>query len=81
MSAPKRRPRRGKPGDLDALKRQLWHAVLTAGDLLDSESAETRLRACHAVSQAAATYRSVLADAETDARLSALEEIAADRRP
>jgi hypothetical protein len=54
---------------------------LTAGDLLDSESAETRLRACHAVSQAAATYRSVLADAETDARLSALEEIAADRRP
>ncbi len=80
MSAPKRRPRRGKPGDLDALMRELWAALRAASALLDHETPEVRLRAAHAVSQTAATYRAALADSELDQRLSELEKIAAARR-
>jgi hypothetical protein len=74
MSEPqKRRTRRAKPGDLNALKRELWHAVLTAADLLDSGSDETRLRAVHATSQAAAVYRSIYETADLERRFEALE--------
>jgi hypothetical protein len=81
MSSPKRRPRRGRPGSLDDLKRELWGALRAAAALLDSEHADVRLRAAHAVSQCSATYRALLADAETDQRLTELEKIAGERRP
>lgn len=73
MSSQKRRPRRRKPGDLEALKRELWAAVTTAADLLDDDDALIRLKAVHAVSQSAASYRAVLSDADLEERLSALE--------
>ncbi len=81
MTVKRNRPRRGKPGDLDALKRELWAALRAASAMLDSEHADVRLRAAHAVSQCSATYRGILADSETDARLTALEKIAEERRP
>ncbi len=67
------RPRRGRPGDLDALKRELWAAVRAASDLLDHESPDVRLRAVHATSQAATAYRNVLADTELEAIVADLE--------
>jgi hypothetical protein len=67
------RPRRGRPGDLDALKRELWAAVRAASDLLDHESPELRLRAVHATSQAASAYRNLLADSELEAIVADLE--------
>ena len=70
----KERRRRRKAGDLVALKRELWHAVMTAGDLLDDEDANMRLRAVHAVAQAAATYRSLIEALEFEERLKQLEE-------
>lgn len=73
MSERKRRPRRGKPGDLSALKRELWHAIMAATELLDHADAQTRLRAIHATSQAAAAYRAVYADSDLEARITALE--------
>ncbi len=77
MPAKRNRPRRLKPGDLDALKRELWGAVRAASDLLDHESPETRLRAVHAVSQSSAAYRNLLADTELEAIVAALEQRAA----
>lgn len=79
MSSQKRRPRRGKAGDLEALKRHLWGAVLTASELLDGPDTQTRLKACHALSQAAASYRAVFADADLEARLTALETRVSER--
>lgn len=73
------RPKRVRAGSLDALKRRVWGAILAAEDLLEHSDAQTRLRAVHAVSQAAATYRSIYADADMDARLAALEAAAEQR--
>lgn len=73
MSERKRRPRRGKPGDLNALKRELWHAIMAAADLLDHTDAQTRLRAIHALAQSAAAYRAVYLDSDLEARIVALE--------
>jgi hypothetical protein len=68
-----RRPKRIRTGSLNALKRRVWASVLAAEDLLSHDDPQTRLRAVHAVSQAAACYRAVYADADLDARLAALE--------
>lgn len=73
MGSPNRLPKRVRPGDLDALRRKLWRAILAAEALLESESAETRLRAIHAISQAAASYRSIYADEVLEQRIAALE--------
>jgi hypothetical protein len=73
MPAKRFRPRRLKPGDLDALKGELWAAVRTASALLDHENVDTRLRAVHATAQASAAYRNLLADTELEAIVAALE--------
>jgi hypothetical protein len=73
MSAKRTRPRRVKPGDRDALKRELWAAVRAASGLLDSESADVRLRAAHATAQAGLAYAKVLGDAELEQLVSELE--------
>lgn len=73
MSERKRRPRRGKPGDLEALKRHLWAAVLEASALLDHHDAQVRLRAVHATAQAAAAYRAVYSDSDLEGRIAQLE--------
>jgi hypothetical protein len=75
------RPKRIRAGDLSALKRRLWEAILTAGDLLDHDDPATRLRAVHATSQAAATYRSILADHDLEQRLAALEKRVEESNP
>jgi hypothetical protein len=67
------RPRRGKPGDLEALQRELWAAVRAASDLLDHPEPEIRLRAVHATSQAGNAYRNLLADTELEGIVADLE--------
>ncbi len=79
MSTQKRRPRRGKPGDLTALKRELWYAVVTAADLLDSADAQLRLKACHAVSQSAGSYRALCETLDLEQRLADLETRVSER--
>lgn len=68
-----RLPKRVRPGDLDALRRKLWRAILAAELLLEHGGAQTRLRAVYAISQAAAGYRAILSDVELEARIAALE--------
>ena len=77
MSSQKRRPRRGKPGDLNALKRELWHAVVTAADLLDSTDTKTKLSAVHALSQSAGSYRALCESVDLENRVAELERQAA----
>ena len=74
MAQSKRRSRRHKPGSMDALRRELWAAVMAAGDLLDDDDPATRLRAVHAVSQSAAAYQRVYESSDLEARLEALEQ-------
>jgi hypothetical protein len=73
VSSQKRRPRRGKAGDLEALKRHLWAAVLEASALLDCENPDVKLRAVHAVSQSSSAYRSLVESTDLERRISALE--------
>jgi hypothetical protein len=69
----KKRVRRAKPGTRTELLKELWHALKSASSLLDSESADTRLRAVHATSQAGLAYAKVLGDGELEQLVAELE--------
>lgn len=71
---------RGKPGDLAQLQLVLWHALKRAQGVLDhARSAETTLRAVHAVCQCAGQYAKLLEVGEQEARIAALEQWRGDR--
>lgn len=70
----KRLPKRVRPGDLTALQRKVWRALQASEQLLEHEDPQTRLRAVHATSQAAACYRAIYSDAELESRIVALEQ-------
>jgi hypothetical protein len=67
-------PKRVRAGNLDALKRKLWRALLTSETLLDSTDPQVRLRAVHATSQAAGVYRNIYETADLEQRIIALEQ-------
>jgi hypothetical protein len=73
-------PKRVRAGNLDALKRKLWRALLTSEALLDSTDPQVRLRAVHATSQAAGVYRSIYETADLEARITELERQSEMRR-
>ncbi len=73
-------PKRVRAGNLDALKRKLWRALLTSENLLDSSDPQVRLRAVHATSQAAGVYRSIYETADLEARVQELEKQAEVRK-
>jgi hypothetical protein len=73
-------PKRVRAGNLDALKRKLWRALLTSEALLDSNDPQVKLRAVHATSQAAGVYRSIYETADLEARIAELEKQAEMRR-
>ena len=76
------RKRRRKPGDLQAVQRLLWTALLEAESvLLDAEDSDQRLRAVHAVSQASGQYVKLLEVGEFEARLAELETRLAPQGP
>jgi hypothetical protein len=67
-----------KPGDLQALQRKLWGAILHAEEVLEDASQdkdrELTLKAIHALSQCCGQYAKLLEVGEIEARLGALEE-------
>lgn len=69
------RKRRSKPGNLEALKRDLWHVLQAALRVLDAPDTtpELTLRAVHAMAQAAGQYARLIEVGELEARLAALE--------
>jgi hypothetical protein len=70
---------RRKPGDLPALLKKLWGAVLHAETVMETaEDAELRLKAIHALSQCSGQYAKLLEIGELEARLAALEAQAAE---
>ena len=71
-----------KPGQLPQLLRLLWQALLEAQAILDEAAeAELRLRAIHAISQAAGQYAKLLEIGELEARIAALEAAEKARVP
>ena len=75
-----KRPR--KPGNIAAVQRKLWWAILTAEALMtvDDATAEQRLRAIHALTQAVATYANLVKTTDLEARIAALEQAIHQRR-
>lgn len=70
--------RRGKPGDLPAVKRELWHALQRAVQVLDGApeaNPELILKAVHAVSQVCGQYMKLLEIGELESRFAALEAL------
>jgi hypothetical protein len=66
-----------KPGDLHALQRKLWGAILHCEEILEAatlaEDDDKRLKAIHALSQCAGQYAKLLEIGELEARVQALE--------
>ncbi len=63
-----------KPGNLAALTRVLWRAVLEAQEIMESaDSDELKLRAIHAISQTSSAYAKLLEIGEFESRLAAVE--------
>jgi hypothetical protein len=70
-----------KPGDLRALQRMLWRALLEAKTVfLESDNDELSLKAVHALSQASGQYAKLLEIGELEARVVALEAAQGQRR-
>jgi hypothetical protein len=85
----KKRKRRGSPGSIEDARALLWKALQRAGELLEAEIMEdgvsrpdnhTALRAIHAISQGAAAYARIVEVGELEARLSTLENAAAEEQ-
>ncbi len=68
-----RLPKRVRPGDLDALRRKVWRAILAAELLLDHSEPEIKLRAINAIGQTGNVYRAIIADADLEAIVADLE--------
>jgi hypothetical protein len=76
LPARQAKKQRAKPGDLAALLRVVWGALLEADAVLQSTSEdhpELCLKAVHAVSQCAGQYAKLLEVGELEARIAALE--------
>ena len=64
-----------KPGDLQALRRKLWQAILEAERvLLTNDDDEVVLRAVHALAQATGHYAKLIEAGDLAARVQALEQ-------
>ena len=76
------RRRRRKAGDLEALRREMWHAVWRVGEVLDSPHADVAelLRAANALAALGNAYRGVSETAELVPRLEAIEARLANER-
>ena len=70
------RRRRAKAGNLEALRREMWHAIRKVADLLDAPDAEPSdlVRAANALAALGNAYRGVTEAAELVQRIEALEQ-------
>lgn len=69
------RRRRAKAGDLEALRREMWHAVRKVSDIHDDPDADPgdTIRAANALAALGNTYRGVTEASALEVRLAALE--------
>lgn len=74
------RRRRAKAGDLEALRREMWHAVRKVSDILDDPDADPgdTIRAANALAALGNAYRGVTEAGVMEERLAALEAEVAD---
>jgi hypothetical protein len=79
--SPRKRRHQG-PGDLEALRRKVWGAVLEAEGLLmrPRASITMKLRAIHALTQVALAYQRIVQGTELEERIRRLEEAVLQRR-
>lgn len=77
------RRRRSKAGDLEALRREMWHAVRKVSDILDDPDADPgdTIRAANALAALGNAYRGVTETSVLEERLAALEAAVAEPRP
>jgi hypothetical protein len=68
-----KRKRRRKPGDIAALRRSLWAALLTIEDCLDDPDIAVKLKAANALAQLSGPYLRALEQSDIEQRLAALE--------
>ena len=69
------RKRCGKPGDLLALRRILWRAIVDTKALTDYEKTpELVLKTAHALAQLGASYRALVEASDVNQRLTAVED-------
>lgn len=70
-----RRARRAPPGDLTALRRELWHGLRRVGEVFDDPDADAAdlCKALNALAAASNAFRGVTEAGELVARLEALE--------
>ncbi len=69
------RKRRRKPGDIGALRRVLWDALVEVEGLLGEGSVDAKLRAAHALATLSGSYFKALEHCDFEARLAALEAV------
>ncbi len=69
----KRANRISAAGSIDDLRVRLWESVEAASDALEDADVNVRLRACHAMTQAAGAYAKLVEACEFEARLAAVE--------
>lgn len=76
------RRRRAKAGDLEALRREMWHAVRRISDLLDEPETEPAelVRIANALAALGNAYRGVTETSDLEKRLVALEAAQANSR-
>jgi hypothetical protein len=77
------RRRRLSPGDLRALRRELWYALRRVGEVLDDPAAEPAdlCRAGNTLAALANAYTRATEADDLAERVAALEQLTASRRP
>ena len=71
-SKPKRK-RRTKPGDIASLRRVLWSAIHKVETLLETDDADTVLKAVSVLSTASGVYLKCVSEHDLEVRIKALE--------
>jgi hypothetical protein len=81
--SPSPRRRRATPGDLRALRRELWWGIRRVSDVLDRPHVEPAdlCRAGNTLAALANAYRGVTEADDLAERIAALETLTASRRP
>jgi hypothetical protein len=75
------RYQRRPPGDIDALRRQTWAALMVAFEGCAAEDVDQRRKALLAYSQLASSYLKLYEVAELEPRLRALEQAMRTAQP
>ncbi len=70
-----KRRRRRKPGDIGALRRVLWSALVEIEAILDDDDPAMKIKAGHALGTLSGSYLKALEQADIAARIDELERL------